>query len=539
MGTKENDLSHLRPAWLDNAVIYQIYVASFQDSNGDGIGDIKGVESRLDYIASLGVNTLWLNPVCDSPFNDGGYDVRDFYSVAERFGSHDDIVALISAAHEKGIRVLLDLVAGHTSVVHPWFQQSASAEKTPYDDWYIWTENVWDVPRDNKRYITGYGDRDGAYMQNFFWFQPALNYGFANPDATWQQPIDAPGPQAVRAEMKKIMKFWLDAGCDGFRVDMAHSLVKGKGVALKNALNDLWHEFRLWLHDEKPDAILLAEWGIPSSSIHAGFDVDFMLHIDTPAWNSLFRTREAIGVGRDVYGFPFFHISGHGNISRFWDVYEMHLDNIGDSGFISVPSGNHDTPPRLGKERSFDELKVVFAFLLTLPGIPSIYYGDEIGMAGRDDLPSKEGSYNRTCVRTPMQWTHEKRTAGFSEGEEKSLYLPLGEDASERYVDAQEKSDDSLLNCVRELIALRKKTPALSARGTLKSLYIPDGGAPLVYQRIMGDTAVTIAINPSNAAASATLPADWTCRKQILMGVMPEFQGTTITLPPVNFSIFM
>ncbi|MDZ4197962.1 MAG: alpha-amylase family glycosyl hydrolase, partial [Kiritimatiellia bacterium] len=195
---------------MKSAVFYQIYPPSFLDTNGDGIGDLPGITARLDYIQSLGVNALWLNPCFVSPFQDGGYDIADFYRVDPRYGTNADLSRLFREAHRRGIRVCLDLVAGHTSIEHPWFKASSRHKRNPYSDWFIWTPSVWDEGMAGK-FIHGYGERDGNFLTNFFWFQPALNYGFARPDPArpWQQGIDAPGPRAVRAELRKIMHFWL------------------------------------------------------------------------------------------------------------------------------------------------------------------------------------------------------------------------------------------------------------------------------------------------------------------------------------------
>ena len=214
------------PQWLEKAVVYQIYPASFKDSDGDGIGDLKGIESQLDYIKSIGVNTIWISPGFSSEFFDGGYDVTDFYSVDKRYGTNSQLVSLVQKIHEKGMKIFMDLVAGHTSDKHPWFLQSKQADKNlQYSDYFIWTPTKAEKP---KQFVATDCERDGNYMKNFFDCQPALNYGYANPNPEhpWEQSVDAPGPQAVRRELKNIISFWMDKGMDGFRVDMAYSLIK-------------------------------------------------------------------------------------------------------------------------------------------------------------------------------------------------------------------------------------------------------------------------------------------------------------------------
>jgi maltose alpha-D-glucosyltransferase/alpha-amylase len=260
------------PEWLEQAIIYEIYPQSFYDTNGDGIGDLPGVIEKLDYVKSLGANTIWLNPCFESPFSDAGYDISDFYKVAPRYGTNEDLRRLFDEARKRGIRVLLDLVAGHTSIECEWFKQSARHERNEYSDWYIWSNNIWTrmPPGSRQQFIAGTTERSGGYLPNFFPFQPALNYGFANPDPDlpWQQPVDAPGPRAVRAELKKIMKFWLDMGASGYRVDMAASLVKEDPGS--RATIELWREIRGWLDREYPEAVLISEWGRPALMARSG-----------------------------------------------------------------------------------------------------------------------------------------------------------------------------------------------------------------------------------------------------------------------------
>ena len=216
--------------WLEDAVFYEVYPQSFRDSNGDGIGDIPGITEKLEYIQELGCNALWINPCFTSPFYDAGYDVEDYYSVAPRYGTNEDLKKLFEAAHQRGMHVLLDLVPGHTAVTHLWFQESMKAEKNEYTDRYVWTDSLYKRMEDVKGIVSvlrGISPRPASCGVNCFSTQPALNYGFANiTDAGWQQPTDAPGPMATREELKNIMRFWLTLGCDGFRVDMAGSLVK-------------------------------------------------------------------------------------------------------------------------------------------------------------------------------------------------------------------------------------------------------------------------------------------------------------------------
>ena len=332
------------PSWLANAIFYEVYPQSFLDTNGDGIGDLPGVIAKLDYIRSIGCDAIWLNPCFESPFGDAGYDVSDFYKVAPRYGTNADLKRLFKEAHERGMRVCLDLVAGHTSIEHPWFKESAKATKNKFSNWYVWTDNVWKGAGPGLSTVRGFSDRDGSYVTNFFHFQPALNFGFANPDPAepWQLPVTHPDVKAVRREMMNIMRFWLDMGADGFRVDMASSLVKGD-TEFKETMA-FWNQIRATYDREYPEAILIAEWSFPSRAIPAGFHVDFMIHFGTPAYTSLFRSELERDVFADkmAYGQSYFDKSGRGNIRQFLDIYLEHYEATRELGYISIPTGNHD-----------------------------------------------------------------------------------------------------------------------------------------------------------------------------------------------------
>lgn len=260
--------------WLKDAVFYEIYPQSFYDTNGDGIGDLQGIIARLDYIRDLGCNALWINPCFDSPFKDAGYDVRDYKKIAPRYGTNEDAAALFRAAHEKGIRVLFDLVPGHTSEEHPWFKASCKPGHNEYSDRFIWTDSCF-ASGDGMPFIGGETERNGTYILNFFKCQPALNYGYGKINQKWQKPTDDPACVATVEAMKDVMRFWLDMGCDGFRVDMASSLVKNDTKNKKYTCK-IWRNIRDMLDVEYPEAALVAEWNGPRMSLKNGFDMDFI-----------------------------------------------------------------------------------------------------------------------------------------------------------------------------------------------------------------------------------------------------------------------
>ena len=472
------------PAWLKDAVFYEIYPQSFLDTNDDGIGDLEGIIRKLDYVADLGCNALWINPCFDSPFMDAGYDVRDYKLVAPRYGTNDDLVRLFEEAHARGIHVLLDLVPGHTSDQHPWFKESAKADPNEYTDRYIWTNDaLWGM--EGRPYIAGMTERAGAYMLNFFASQPALNYGWLNPYRSWMSAVDSPEALATREAIKDVMRFWLDLGCDGYRVDMADSLVKGDDER-KSATSAIWRDIRDMLDEEYPEAALVAEWSNPAQALcQAGFHMDFYLDHWHNGYNTLLRDYETEG-GDHSY----FLRDGEGSIRRFLDDYLPKYELSKDVGYISMFTCNHDTP-RPARTLSVDELKLAYAFIFTMPGVPFLYYGDEIGMTYLD-LRTKEGGYQRTGSRSPMQWSRGKNM-GFSDAAADEIYLPQDPREDAPCVEEQLADDESLLAEVKRLLALRHAHEDLQADAPFTVVNDDEFGKPFIYRR--GE--MLVAINPS------------------------------------------
>jgi glycosidase len=470
----------IMPQWLDDAVFYQIYPQSFKDSNGDGVGDFNGIILKLDYIKELGCNAIWLNPCFLSPFGDAGYDVEDYYTVAPRYGTNEDLVKLFNEVHQRGMHIILDLVPGHTSIQHKWFQESMKPEKNEYTDRYIWTDDNHEAP-DKLKFLRGISQRNGCCAVNYFSCQPSLNYGFYKPERAWQMSMDDAGPVATGEAMKAIMRFWLQAGCDGFRVDMAGTLVKNDEDGNGNI--KLWRNFREFLDREYPDAALVSEWGKPDKSLLGGFHMDFLLHFGPSHYNDLFRCEE-----------PFFSKRGKGSAAEFVAKYKENYEKTNGNGLICIPSGNHDMA-RLARRLDTDELKVAFAFLLSMPGAPFIYYGDEIGMRYVEDLISVEGGYRRTGSRSPMQW-NQGLNDGFSSASPEHLYIKLDNSADRPNVESQMADECSLYNEVKKLIALRKKHTPLQSNGAIE--FNHSEGYPLVYQRTAAGQSILVIINPSD-----------------------------------------
>lgn len=502
------------PKWLNDAVFYEIYPQSFNDTNGDGIGDINGITEKLDYIRDLGCNALWLNPCFDSPFKDAGYDVRDYKKVAPRYGTNDDLFRLFDEAHKRNMHVFLDLVPGHTSEEHEWFRKSRKQEKNEYSDRYIWTDFCFEgMQSSDYNFVAGESERSASYVVNFFKCQPALNYGFLHPTEPWQKGINDPAAIATREAMKDVMRFWMDHGCDGFRVDMASSLVKNDDEK-KTGTSAFWKNIRKMFDEEYPDCALIAEWSNPKISIPAGFFMDFLLNEAGSGYSTLLRdygnhnggyNKVMGGTGFNGDGKPapemedhsFFKKDAGGDIRKFLKPYLEMYRHTKQGGYISMISCNHDTV-RAKYTLSDDELKLFYTFLFTMPGVPFLYYGDEIGMQYLN-IPTKEGGYYRTGSRTPMQWSRGKNL-GFSDAGTSELYLPVDPSEDAPNVEEEAKDPSSLYSAVKELLNLRGREDDLKAEPNLEVLYAE--GSVVVYRR----GSVLVGINTAGAEKTVELP---------------------------------
>ncbi len=561
------------PQWLENAVIYQVYPSSFKDSDGNGIGDIPGVLSKLDYIESLGVNVVWFNPLFESGWIDGGYDILDYYKVDSRFGTNTDLVTLISECHRRGIKVLLDLVPGHTSMDHPWFKQSMQADANQqYSDYYIWSNELPDekAEKDLQKMLASENpfqdtrgkwmlasevpgaERAKYYMKNFYACQPSLNFGFANPDPNhpWEQGVNDPGPLAVKQELKDILAFWFSKGVDGFRVDMANSIIKNDKD--KSAIIAFWREIRGWMDENYPDRMLMAEWNNPRYCLAAGFNVDMYLNstgssnrrmyfdkkhqADGGVYFSLNGGKESL---KDLYGNPWPEdkidrsMDAEAMLLKYYDSYSESIDWTKDWGYFATITGNHDhLRLNTGARNSADQLKVMMAWVLTQQ-LPILYYGDEIGMRSLADLPNVEGANHngkeRSGARTPMQWDSSEN-AGFSTCAPEQLYLPVCPEwtpatswplyrqwkaegaknptsAGLITVESQQDDPQSLLNWTRQLIELRKKTPAFWGSASWEPVLTKGKPYPMVYKRSDGRETYLVALNPTSSRRKLSIPA--------------------------------
>lgn len=505
--------------WLKNAVFYQIYPQSFFDSNSDGIGDLPGITYKLDYIRGLGCNALWINPIFDSPFMDAGYDIRDYYKIAPRYGTEDDLMHLLDEAHKRDIKVLLDLVPGHTSDTCEWFRQAKSGWPTEFDNRYIFTNCVWNAPSEY-RLMCGVCERDGNYLVNYFSSQPALNYGFyevTHPE--WQFSSDSPEAWATVGALKDIMRFWLNKGIDGFRVDMADSLVKNDEEKIATA--KIWRDIRSMMDSDYPNAVLVSEWSNPQRSIvNSGFHADFYLDHQGNGYNALFRKKT------DDDNLSFFADHAHGDIDEFLSEYLPQYHYSKDQGYICFMTNNHDMP-RATFYMSDWMIRLSHAFMMTMPGVPFIYYGDEIGMRYRTDLISKEGGFSRTGSRTPMQWNHDKNM-GFSDADEDMLYLPL--DIGEFAPTVEDlKGKDGIYENLRSLIALRRNNPELSNDSGFEVVYAKPKEYPFVYRR----GSFTAFVNPCDDDKTVEYKLDGAHEEYLLGGW--EADENTVTIRARSF----
>lgn len=549
-------------SWLKDAVVYQIYPSSFQDSDGNGIGDIPGIISRLDYIKSIGVSAIWMNPVFVSGFTDGGYDVIDFYKIDPRFGTNSDLVELVNQAHARGMKVILDLVAGHSSDQCEWFKQSKEADPNlRYSDYYIWPSFKPEIKNEQNlagktdyaqlmnsmnnivnKFVASDAPRGPYYVKNFFDTQPALNFGFANPDPEhpWEQAVDAPGPMAMRRELKNIISFWMDKGVDGFRVDMAASLVKNDFD--KSATIKLWKEdLSKWFKETYPEGLLIAEWFNPEQSIEAGFDVDFFAHDGKYNFSTLFFNTDRQGKSQPCW----FELEGRGELKTWYDLYSYQYNAVKGKGYASLPTSNHDfNRPAAAARTTLEQEKVYMTFFLTMPGVPFIYYGDEIGLKQQFGLPSVEGSMMRSGTRIPMLWDSSDN-AGFSRAPIEKLYIPQDPDPNRNTVEKSENDPNSLLNYTRTLIQLRKDNPVIGADADWRLVNGLETPYPMVYERTLGSEKCIIVLNPT--AKKVTTQIEF-------QGKTPEIIGgsytkaiyksnskkgiDTITLSPVSAIIY-
>ena len=508
--------------WYKRMAFYQIWIRSFYDGNGDGIGDLYGVYEKLPYIKSLSVDGIWFSPLYPSPNADYGYDISDYKNIHPDYGDLEQFQKVLDKAHSLGLKVIMDLVVNHTSDEHPWFLESKKSRDNPYSDYYIWRDgkngklpNNWDSLFEGKAWEYC-PERDQYYLHIFAKKQPDLN-------------MDNP---KVREEVKSIMRFWLDMGCDGFRVDMASSLVKNDTKNKKYTCK-IWRNIRDMLDVEYPEAALVAEWNGPRMSLKNGFDMDFYLNWQGNGYSWLMRNYDgAMDSNPHNIGKAYFCKNSGTGIDKFLDEYLPAYKATHKDGLWCFITCNHDTiRPSAGL--TTDELRLAYATIFTLPGAPFVYYGDEIGMRYLP-LPTKEGGYFRTGSRSPMQWD-DTANHGFSTADAQDIYLPVDTAADAPTVAAQADDPDSLLNSVKSLLAFRHAHADLNADAPFKVLYAPkakDDYRPFVWQR--GD--LICAVNPAGVSIELPLELAEDLKIQYTIG-KAEIVNDTLSLGAQSFAI--
>ena len=396
-----------------------------------------------------------------------------------------------------------------------------------------------------RKFVASDAPRAPFYVKNFYDTQPALNFGFANPDPEhpWEQAVDAPGPMAMRREIKNIISFWMDKGVDGFRVDMAASLVKNDFD--KSATIKLWKDdFTRWFDENYPEGILIAEWFNPAQSVAAAdFDLDFFCHDGQYNYSTLFfYGRRGFGPNA-VPSVPYFDKAGQGELKSWYDLYTYQYDAVKGKGYVSMPSGNHDFNRVCTEGRtSPDELKVAMTFFLTMPGVPFIFYGDEIGLKQNPNAPSTDGSGGRAGCRIPMLWDG-TANGGFSTAPIDKIYIPQDPDPDRMTVEKEENDPNSLLNYVRTILRLRKDVKALGADASWKLVSSLDQPYPMVYEREWRGERCWVVLNPSGKQVSVTLPAE-PSKPELIGGSYKKCsykqtkKGDVIQLSPVSAAIF-
>ena len=482
--------------WWQRGVIYQIYPRSFQDSNGDGIGDLPGIIRRLDHVVTLGIDAIWISPIYPSPMADFGYDVTDYCNVAGVFGNLADFDRLVAEAHRRGLRLILDFVPNHTSNEHPWFIESRSSRADPKRDWYIWRDAGAEGALPNN-WLSRFGgpawEWDGSTTQYYY-----HSFLKEQPDLNWRNP-------AVKQAMYDVLRFWLDRGVDGFRVDVLWLLIKDDqfrdnpvnpgcvpGESSHDRLLPFYTANRPEVHaivaemrsvtDTYPERVLIGEIYLPIEQLvtYYGHDLKgahlpFNFQLLQTAWNAA-------------------------SIAQIMEEYEAALPHGAWPNWVL---GNHDQE-RIASKIGSAQARVAAMLLLTLRGTPTIYYGEEIGMKDvpiapeRVQDPAEKNEpglgLGRDPERTPMPWDG-SLLAGFTSGEP---WLPLGADHEHVNVEGLRESRRSILNLYRRLIDLRRDKPVLT-HGSIDAVTVQ--GNILRYERRQGDQRLVIALNLAHERA--------------------------------------
>ncbi|MBI3564067.1 MAG: maltose alpha-D-glucosyltransferase [Elusimicrobia bacterium] len=494
-------------AWYKEAVFYEVPIKAFCDSNGDGIGDLPGLESKLDYLQHLEVDCLWLLPMYPSPRRDDGYDISDFYSIDPDYGTLADFERFVDAAHRRKIRVVADLVLNHTSDQHPWFQ-SARRPGSPKRGWYVWSD-------DDKKYAGARIVFSDVEKSNWAW-DPVANAYYWHRFYSHQPDLNYDEPE-VRAEMTKVLRFWLDKGLDGFRVDAAPYLFEREGTACENLpeTHAFLKELRATVDAHYPGRVLLAEANhLPAEMRpYFGDGDEFHMAFHFPLMPRIFiairkEDRAAIvSVLRETPPIPdscqwALFLRNHDELTLETVTPEEREYLLAEYAHAPRMKLNLGIRRRLAPLMDFGRrrLELLVSLIMSLPGSPVLYYGDEIGMGDNVYLGDRDG------VRTPMQWSPD-RNAGFSRADPERLYAqPIMNPVCSYQavnVEAQQRLPGSLLHWMKRLIGVRRQHPAFG-RGGL-TLLEPENPRVLAYLRELGDETLLVVNNLSRYAQPVEL----------------------------------
>ena len=516
--------------WYKDAIFYEVPVRSFYDSNGDGIGDFPGLTQKLDYIKSLGIDCIWLLPFYDSPLKDDGYDIRDYYSILSEYGTLKDFDNFMTEAHRLGIRVIADLVLNHVSDQIKWFQEARKDRTNSKRDWFVWSdtpdkyEGVRIIFIDTERSNWTLDPQTGQYYwHRFFSHQPDLNYD--NPE--------------VRDEMKKVIRFWLDRGLDGFRCDAVPYLFEREGTSCENLpeTHEYFREIRKMIDEEYPGRILLAEanqWPEDAKK-YFGDEDEFQMNFNFPLMPRIFialAKEDAFPVENIISKtLPVPEKCSWGLFLRNHD--ELTLEMVSDeerdimySEYAKVPKMrlNLGIRRRLAPLVDNDRYALEFlnALIMSLPGSPILYYGDEINMGDNIYLGDRNG------VRTPMQWSYD-RNAGFSRSDPEQLYAPVIINSNYHYevnnVESMSRLPSSFLNWLRKLIITRKRSAQVFGRGTIEFIH-SDQKEILAFIRAYENQVILCVYNLSRKPSYVTIDlrkySGWHVREMISLTRFPD-----------------
>lgn len=526
-------MTNYKNPWWKNSVIYQIYPRSFQDSNGDGIGDIRGIINRLDYLEDLGIDAVWLSPVCKSPQDDNGYDISDYQDIDPVFGTLADMEELIRRAGERGIRIIMDLVLNHTSDEHPWFLEAKKSRDNPYHDYYVWRDGTeGELPNDLRACFGGPAWQWVPELGQYYFHQ----FSVKQPDLNWENP-------RVRREIYDMILWWMDRGIGGFRLDVIDQIAKEPDLGITNNGPRL-HEFIRELSREtfqKGDLITVGEaWGATPELARRYSNPDGSEFSMVFQFEHIGLDQQEGGSKWDLAPLPF---------QKLKDVLDKWQTELWGCGWNSLFWDNHDLPrivSRWGDDGQYrvESAKMLAILLHGMQGTPYIYQGEELGMTnvryeigGYKDIETlnlyrerRELGYaheeimksiyarSRDNARTPMQWDDSPQ-AGFTEG---TPWLKVNPNYPEINAAGQMKDPESIYSCYKQLIRLRKEHPVF-VDGRFE-LLARESGQIFAYTRDDGKQRLLVVCNFSGEPADSGLAEEWKSM-ELLLGNYPDSQG--------------